>query len=1545
MTRSRDGSALMEADLEPLLQATASRALDTCLRGARGLAVLGDPRAFGLLLQLSREESPSARAWVCQALAALDDPRAASRLRSLLFDPEASVRDAAFTALVKLQAGAPLEAAAAGLNAPFEDVRRRGLQALADVLRRDPATAERAGPALEILGRALNDSSAQVRGEAFKAALNLQAGGGGVRTLRLILQSIHADVRREVLTEVTAHVEEDWAWALLLEFYNDPDPRLREEAFTFALRKNKDLPPLEVALTSQCTDLRLRAVEALLKKHTAAADRLLVRALADTDRDVRQRALEGLVGEDARGPLAEALASPHADVRVRAGRALARHGDAAALQPLLALATGPEPAERERRPDWLALAESALEGLAELGDPTSLAPLVPLLHSPHASLRQRAARALAWAALPHQLETLRQALQHADAHVRFNAALGLAYAGDPLVAGLVFAGPAAEVLPAEDRFVAAFTLGAAGEGALAAFLDDPDEAVRTRAVLLLMLLELEAPGESPDRCLACLSARPPRVRLTAARGLERFADPAAFREFLVGLVNDRGDEPPWKLPAETVDDLARLLAHGPPAVRARTAYLLRHLTEKEPAAWEQAWRVHAGRFARELVSVRETAAQRKRPPQRYAPAQLQQLAFGAYIGLVREQAVPGGRATESSAIRIRQAALTRIQELAASAERKTAARAVLVQALGDPSQPVRLQAFDQLAALGVSADELGAAALGAGHTDIGVRGLEALAGGGHTPQGQAVLEDALFRRTDALAVEAAKLLAARRGTVPVAGLALRAASPTVRVNGIGWLVGAYDKDPVAAELLRQALHSRHAHVVEEAASVLARKKDPAAFDTLVALLRAAKDEDRQQEWIHELQLLHEPRTPDALLDRVENDPEGTAAVGDLFEAAGSFRRPQTADRLLVMAEKSKWTAAALNAAFVVCGFDQEVEDPDDENPDRRWEQKQFPRHDAILARVLRRAADLKADRLLQEFLSAARWARGKDVDPALAVLAVHANDAIRHEAVEAIGWRLGKRGGPADPLVKALGQRDSVTQLLAAEGLARAGRDNGLSILLAAVDLQSDPSLRARAVKALGELGDPRALDLLLKVVNDPEHPLRQEAAEALGHMGRSERAEEILRLLEELARGEGAAAEGALRGLRWFDHPEGWQRIRRRAAQAGSALQQTAIELLGYNDDPATRDILLRLLAEADDWERLGTALASARRLWGPESLEPDYAAVQSIQVGADEDTYEVLLRRLQERGDPRRLLELLPRLDRDTVGRLMRILLGRRPLPVEAAETVVAGPDARAAGVAAHLLGRAGPEAAGAGTAVAAALKRWWDEWDRGRCEETRRGAAPGRDVAHLLTPLQSLLWAAGRLGVAAETLTAAATTRADLPFDRPVCREAAAALTALPPGKRTLDALEALAVGGDPEVRSLAAESIARGDPPRAARLAGRLLADRVALNRVAACDPAQVAPTLRGAAAQVHYQGVAVPHLTARNDVAGLSAVAGNPGFTEETRLGAIEGLAAAASEQAEAELVQIGRAEKEPEELRKAAWRGLRRSRRARRHAAAKGAGT
>jgi ParB family chromosome partitioning protein len=330
-------------------------------------------------------------------------------------------------------------------------------------------------------------------------------------------------------------------------------------------------------------------------------------------------------------------------------------------------------------------------------------------------------------------------------------------------------------------------------------------------------------------------------------------------------------------------------------------------------------------------------------------------------------------------------------------------------------------------------------------------------------------------------------------------------------------------------------------------------------------------------------------------------------------------------------------------------------------------------------------------------------------------------------------------------------------------------------------------------------------------------------------------------------------------------------------------------------------------------------------------------------MSSGGDFSERDEVFRRLQERGDARRMLEVLPKLDAESADRLKGILLARRPLPVAEAQGVVAGPSAVAAGVAAHLLGRAGPEAVSAAPAVAATLRRWWDEWDRGRQEETRRGRPAGSVVGPLANPLASLVWAAGRLGVAADTLVSIASTRVDLPFDRTLRRQAVAALGESPPSKPILATLERFATGDDPDIRALAAEAVARADESRGTILAGKALADRVTFNRLVARAGEGVAATLRGAIAQVHHQGVAVPHLVARSDVAGLAAVASNPGFSEETRLGAVEGLAAAATEAAEAELVRVGQSAEHPEELRKAAWRGLRRSKRARQKAASGGA--
>jgi ParB family chromosome partitioning protein len=853
---------------------------------------------------------------------------------------------------------------------------------------------------------------------------------------------------------------------------------------------------------------------------------------------------------------------------------------------------------------------------------------------------------------------------------------------------------------------------------------------------------------------------------------------------------------------------------------------------------------------------------------------------------------------------------------------------------------VRFQAFEQLQALGMSSAALGAEALETGHTDLGVKGLEVLSAGASSAEGQRVLEQNLLTRNDNLAIEAAKLLIAQRGTAPVAAQALEATNESLRKQAVTWLAAEYDKDPAAPGRLREALQSRYREIRIVAALELAAKKDSAAFDALVKMLADPQDAARQRQIIAALVKLGDPRTPDAFLDRVENDPTGTALVEELLRAAGDFRRPENAERLLGLMEKNpKWRNAAFNAVLVISGHDQKIEDVEDDRPDQSWLEKQHPRRDAILARLLEKTSGLGDAKLLPRLVPAARWAKGNEVEPALAALTNHSDDRLRQSVVEALGWRLRKRKGSPDALIKVLGHKDNITQFLAAEGLARAGRSEGLNVLLAAVDFLRDLSWRARAVRALGELADPRALDGLLKVANDNRHPAQDVAAEALGHLGRSEKAEEIFKLLERFGKENTRVAEKALRGLRWLNTRAGWQLIRQRAEELAFFYRPTAVDLLGYNDDPATRDLLLRLLAEDANWAVVLAALTGARRLWGKEALEPDYALLRNPQFRRAGDAEESL-KRVCEKGEPAQVFAILPRATEEVKTQLATSLLNRPTLPVAEAEGAIGSGDERTAQLAAQILGRAGSQAVKAGPALQAALTTWLALWEERREKMARQHIRDERQgqIARITPCLQSLLWAAGRLGTAQPVILTAATARPDDRLYRPIRLEAVTALATGQMSEPVLAVLETAALGNDPEIRALAADAISH-HAQKAAQLAEKLLSDRVSFNRLTG-DATAVSGTLRTAASQVHYQGVALPQLIAQGDLAGLSTVVDNKKLPEATRLGAIEGLAKLATEAAEAKLVAIGTDEREDEELRKAAWRALRRSKRARQKAGA-----
>jgi ParB family chromosome partitioning protein len=1526
---------LDDADYDTLLQATASRALDTCLRGAKGLAVLGDSRAFPLLLQLSREDQEYARVEVCRALAALGDDRAVNRLRSLLLDPQPSVRDAAYTAVARLYEATPLSAAEAGLTAANDDVRQRGLQTLLDATKKTKPQSD-ADPAWGLFVRALNDSAVPVRREAFKSAINQNVGGGDEGTLRFTLQSIHADIRREALTEVQAQIGEPWATPLLYEFFHDADPGLRKEAFEFAVKKNKELPPLQAALKSRYPDARLLAIDGLLKKHTKAAQMAILTAIADPDAAVRKAAVEALVEDDAKDALTKALSAEQPDVRVRVAAALARFGDPAALPVLRELAFAPEPDDQLKVPAWKALAEESIRGLADLADPSVFSDLVKTLDSPHENLRHAAAAALAHCTPPSGLAQLRTALGHADPAVRVHAAYALALKWDVTVHPLLFTPEAEKRIGVDGQLTAVAVLGTDGTTRLAPFLDSADEGIRQRALLLHLLLELAGTDGTPDLLLQALSAKAPRTRLAAAQGLEAFLDPAGFREFVVQAVNDRGDETAWKITPETVDELAAVLAFADPLLRSRACQLTQHFAVKEQARWNQAWGVFAKRFAPQVEAARK---QLKPTKSKLSQAELRELAFGAYVGLVREQ---GSGTATPAVVRVRQTALSRLFAIAtADKAYARAARPVLTQALSDPNQPVRLQAFDHLQALGVPKTALGAEALEAGYTDLGVKGLELLTGGGSSQDGEAVLERVLLTRTDDLATEAAKLLIKTRKTVPVAAVALDAVYEPLRTQAVNWLAAEYDESPDAKKALRGAVNSRYRKVREEAAFALATKKDPAAFDTLAALLKEATDAGRQQQIAKAFVELGDKRAVNVLLDRVEFDPTGTASAEALFDEANEFRVPDSADRFLALSEKFKDNKdlfeSAAGAVHIISGFDQDAPDPDDEAAFAKAEKEQHPRHPATMAKLLGFFTRMGRIADYTHLIERARPSRGTDIDPHLATLATHPDEDVRNAAVETIGWRAKKRSGSVEPLLKAIKHKDPTTQFLAAEGLAKNGRIEGLQVLLSGIEYLEDVNLRQRAVLALGELSDPRAVDVLLKLANESGHALQEAAAEAIGHLRKSPRAGEIEKTLERLAKSPmNGVMQRALVGLRWFDSPGGWQIIRAKTKDSAWKTRQIACEQLRHDPDPHTKDLLLEILCKDTDNDATGAALDSALVLFGQDSMEPFYAAVLNRQF-ADYQLGKSKLNPIEqvaEKGDPLRLLELFPKCSVAIQERLEASLTSRKDVPVKEATAAMAHEDDATVRLAARLLAKATKLTAEAKKAVADAVQKWWKTWQDRRTKYDR-GQGTLEPLDHAGQCLQSLFWTAHRLGASEDGIAEIAASRPDDPLAKLVRLDALRTLaSADKPGAKAVQTLEKLATDADADVRTLAASLLAKFDQKRAVGLVPGYLSDKPTFARVLA-GGVKADAVVKTAAAQPHQQSVALQPLVAAKDVGTLAAVARDQKAAESARLGAVEGLGFMADEAAEKVLAEIGAAQGDDEDVRKAAWKALRRSKRRR----------
>ncbi len=302
------------------------------------------------------------------------------------------------------------------------------------------------------------------------------------------------------------------------------------------------------------------------------------------------------------------------------------------------------------------------------------------------------------------------------------------------------------------------------------------------------------------------------------------------------------------------------------------------------------------------------------------------------------------------------------------------------------------------------------------------------------------------------------------------------------------------------------------------------------------------------------------------------------------------------------------------------------------------------------------------------------------IDPLVEALADHwGSDELLPSVREAAAIALAKLG---EVEWKEIVEIDDFSHGL--ERLAESGDPRLLTPLLRASRDPHSSGVRADAVAALGKLGDPRAVQLLIAATMDDDWEVRSHAFEALGELKTDEGFEFLVGEAEEgshCAVGE-LAKYGDVRGtdavVELIDHCERWrtgdaywlfralgkiggERAFQRLKQEVEGGEPEAIWPLAKTGDPRAVDVLIQRLSDHDaatitDSDAVGVANAAGglAKLGDPRAVEPLIDALKNNRKPpvTAEDFYHAESRRkrmllrvikaLGELGDSRAIAEV---------------------------------------------------------------------------------------------------------------------------------------------------------------------------------------------------------------------------------------------------------------------------------------------------------------
>lgn len=1535
---------LTHDDYTVLLQGMTNRYADICFMSAFSLSVLEDQRAFGLLLLLSQEKDASIRSGVCRAFGWLKQTDGIPTLELMLNDDEAGVRDAAFTALHQLQPE-PALIAERGFAAKHEDIHARALKALLDIFSGKLAEAGKT-EALGLLTEALNDPFEAIRKETFKACLNRKLGGSEEETLRLLLASRFENIHLEVLNELMAKAGvvsvPAWVEPLLFELFNDNFEAVRKAAFNFAIAEKKRFERqavLGAAVSSEFPDTRELVFRQIQKRPTQAEQVHLQKLLDDKDDALRNQALSVIIdSKNNVGLLHKALESLHDDIRVNAAQALARTGDERVYAVLEALTNREQPEKPQDLAHWLKITRSALDGLGLLGDPRGFAIALRFLADKNEDLVQQAAYILPWVSDKSHLPELNKLMTDERDQVRIMAALSLALSGEK----------SGHLVLAQQDQVKVNTYVDVGDQ-LAATLCQPEVTItslqpfltngrwRFTGLLVLAAHEVLLHAEEPVLITRALSIAEPSVQLFSADLMVRFSEPEQCWEYLrswLAQPHRHKDDDKWDISTDTLKQMAAVLVHGDGHVKA---HLLRVMNYLENLAAKKTWELHYQAFCERYAAQITRAEAQVAEPEAAKPAQDEwnQRAFGAYLGLVRQQY---SRADSDSY------PLQGLHSLSALAARDEAMRgsvnSCLLTLLNHQHVDIRQLAFDQLKDSGFDAALLGNTAITSPQSDIATQGLELLTQHYPLKQSRSLLEGLISSDNAILSQAAYQIYRDENGLLNTAEFALRSDTLWLRTQCVSELNRQYENKDAQQWLLKAAVND-HTDTANQAGLFLAQHRHPQTLGLLKKRLDHETDDSVQNYIIHSLRQLPKVEVAEYLLDYVLHNKLNRQPAERMYRHIADYRHAGLFPGLLKSLEmRPKESRFIMRTLLVTTGYDQHIDDYDKEQADQSWLEKQYPRHDALLIQYFNTLIRLDHHADAAALKQSMSWVKDKSADAALADAIPVIAEKHLSDIIEAIVYRVERREGDTAGLLRVLDHKDSAVQFIAAEGLANNGHAQGFNVLFAAVDYQENSDYRERAVLALGKLGDQRALDKLLKLAEDREHALNEVAVEAIGHLSESEHAEKIFKLLKTSLAKAGSYSDmnkHALNGLRWFGSLEAWQLIGSYTSVSDDdgyrdwELRRHAAELLRYRDTEGNRDLLLKVLRTDDDSDVVMTAYESARLLWnvGDEQCsEVDYALIQGFCPEVDDKALE----RIVKYAPTADLLMLLGADyaldDEDGLAELLRqlgdSLLKRDDCSAAELSKALQSENAVVVSIVARLLIRMKSLTKPVQQGLQATIERFYQRWQAQRLQFKKEQDWKG-ELERTQQVVQQLLWSGVQQGVESPVVTQLLNTqdKQERVFQLHI-------LNALLARDGLYDTtmvgqLTALLQSPVHKVSELACQLLARDGDKTALNWENFLSQPEQLLGE-------QFTSALQTAAADSAHQAQALPVLISQGDTATLHAIAADAKQQESLRVGAIEGLARILTDAAGHALSDVHKNSAD-KDVAKAAYRALRRQQR------------